>query len=248
LQEGEDRKNLSSKAIKVHTPGGGVHVFGSGRGHRTAMPLPEFDAAGVEEEGSAAEEAANKRQLDERTPARATDEIEERLREEFKAGFDEGRRHAEGTLAEEFHRKEAELSERVETLLGNIIRQYHQFQSAAERNAVQLAVAIAERIVKKAVTIDDEFVLRQIHEAMKRVVGVDRIRIRLNPADEEFVRAHRPALLTSADAVRELTLESDETIPRGSCMLESDAGNVDASIATQLERVEAALFSDQEAR
>lgn len=223
-------------------------MIGSAGQHRRAMPLPEFEAAQVEEACLAADEAVAKRHLDERAPASAADTIEERLREEFKAGFDEGRRHAEHTLAEELHRKEAELSERIEALLGNIMRHYHQFQSAAERNAVQLAVAIAERIIKKAVTIDNEFIVRQIHEAMKRVVGVDRIRIRLNPADEEFVRAHRTALLTSADAVRELTLEADETIPRGSCMLESDAGNVDASIATQLERVEAALFSDQEAK
>jgi flagellar assembly protein FliH len=206
------------------------------------MPLPVF------EEQAASDEALARRHEERSDEPASHHDAEERLREEFKAGFDEGRRHAERTIREEFQKKNAEMQAAIDALMESIARQYKEFQTAAEHHVVRLAVAIAERIVKRTVALDHEVVLRHIHEAMKRVVGVDRIRIRINPADEEFIRAHRAELLTSADAVRELTLEADETIARGSCVLESDAGNVDASITTQLERIEAALFNDQETR
>jgi flagellar assembly protein FliH len=94
--------------------------------------------------------------------------------------------------------------------------------------------------------MDNEFVIRQICEGAKRVIGVERIRIRVNPADEEYVRQHRAQVLMNADSVRDLVIESDETIEQGSCVIESDAGNVDTLIATQLERIEAALFGEAE--
>ena len=122
--------------------------------------------------------------------------------------------------------------------------EFGRFQHAAEVSVVKLALAIADRIVKREVSIDKDLVLRQIHEATKRVVGVERIKLRVNPQDEEYMREHRSAILSTTDAVRELVVEGDDTIERGGCILESDSGNVDALIATQFERIEAALLTE----
>lgn len=231
-----------SRTMKIHTPIGNVRILHPRGQPRRTMPLPAFD------EYDASDEALRKRHEDAPKESAPPHDVEERLREEFKAGFDEGRRHAERSIRQEYQRKSVEMQAAADAFLESLAKRYAEFQTAAERAVVRLAIAIAERIVKRTVLVENEVVVRQIHEAMKRVVGVDRIRIRINPADEEFVRAHRAELLTSADAVRDLTVEVDETIERGSCVLESDAGNVDASITTQLERIEAALFNDQETR
>jgi flagellar assembly protein FliH len=172
-------------------------------------------------------------------------DMEERLRNEFKAGFDEGRRFTEKTLRDDLAAQMAESRDVIGTLTANLLQQYEELYAAAERSVVKLALGIAERIVKREVVFDNEVVLRQIHEGTKRVIGVERIKIRVNPADEQYVREHRSQLLTSADSVRELVIEVDENAERGGCILESDSGNVDALIATQLERIEAAMFGDK---
>ena len=174
------------------------------------------------------------------------DEIEERLRAEFKAGFDEGRRHAEKHIRDEFAAKHKMAQKDLENLIESIGFGMEQFQSSAERNVVRLAVAVAEKLVKREVALDDEYVLRQVHEAAKRIVGVERLKIRVNPKDEELLRKHRSSFMIRSDAVRELVIESDETIARGGCIIESDSGNVDALIATQMERIEAALLGSQD--
>lgn len=237
------------RPIKVHTPAGRIRIVGPPSAPKKGVPFEEFE--------DACDGAALARGQDDERTERAhelskagvsADGIEERLREEYQAGFEAGRRYAEQTLRTEYEHRLNESDGRIAALAADVGRQFEEFRTAAERDIVRLAIAIAERIVKREIRLEDTFVVRQIQEAMKRLIGVERIRIRINPSDEEIVRKHRNELLTSADAVRELTIEADETIPRGSCVLESDGGNVDASVQTQLERIEAALLNDQEAK
>jgi flagellar assembly protein FliH len=84
-----------------------------------------------------------------------------------------------------------------------------------------------------------------MREAIRRIVGVEIITVRVHPEDEALVRSHRSALLSSSDSVREIVIEGDESIERGGCILESATGNVDARIGSQLRQIETALFGAQ---
>ncbi len=172
--------------------------------------------------------------------------LDRRLQTEFKAGFDEGRRHTERNLRTELAAQLEMERNRIDSFARNIEASLAEFRHALERDGVKLAIAIAERIVKREVQVDSETVLRQIQEAIRRLVGVDKVKIRVHPNDEELVRSMRSSLIAGSDAVRELAIEMDESIAPGGCVLESDSGNVDASISTQLERIESALFGDHE--
>lgn len=240
---------MLSRPIKVHTPAGKVRVVALPPPQRRSVPFEEFEDNGEvqpaeEDQLHGARSSSGLREGD----ISPEDALAARLRAEYQAGFDEGRRYTEKTSRAEYERRLAETENRLAQVTADLARQLDAFRAAAERDIVRLAIAIAERVVKREIRLDDEFVVRQIQEAMKRVIGVERVRIRMNPQDEEIVRRRRSELLTSADAVRELTIEADETIPRGSCVLESDGGNVDASVQTQLERIEAALLKDLETK
>lgn len=174
--------------------------------------------------------------------------MDQRLRDEFQAGFDEGRRFTEKRFEDDLTSKQHEHEIAIDMLAVNVARGYERLQEEAEQNVVKLALAIAQRIVKRELAMDDEIIVRQIHEATRRVIGVERIKIRVNPKDEECVRQHRTKILATTDAVREVVIEEDETIERGGCIVESDAGNVDALIATQLERIEAAMLGDRDTK
>ena len=114
-----------------------------------------------------------------------------------------------------------------------------------EQDAYRFALAVAERIVKREITLDESVVMRQIRDAIHRIIGVETITVRVHPDDEALVRSHRPALLSSSDSVREIMIEGDDTVERGGCILESATGNVDARIGSQLRQIESALFGAQ---
>lgn len=171
-------------------------------------------------------------------------EIQKMLDDKYRQGYDEGKKESENKLGSEYNHEINNLHERVESILGKMHSQYLISQQNIERDSIKLIIAIASRVIKKEVILDDQVVIRQIHEAMRRVSGIERLKLRVNPADESLVKSKRAELVTSADAVHDLVIEADESIDAGGCILESDAGNVDARLSTQLQQIEAALISE----
>jgi flagellar biosynthesis/type III secretory pathway protein FliH len=77
---------------------------------------------------------------------------------------------------------------------------------------------------------------------VRRVLGVERITIRVHPHDLAAVREQKSAIQANGDSIREIVVEADEGLEPGDSVLESDMGNIDARIATQLKQIENMLF------
>jgi len=77
-----------------------------------------------------------------------------------------------------------------------------------------------------------------VKEAVKRVVGVEKIKLRVNPEDEKLIKELKPELLQMLDSTSEVIVEADPAIERGGCVVESELGNVDSRISTQFSLIE----------
>ena len=174
-------------------------------------------------------------------PIRETDH-EERVLQAFERGRAEGREAAEAEFKQVLADCRTQTDERIGALLGAMGEQFRLFGETLERDAYTFALAVAARIIKREVAIDNDTIVRQIKGAIRRVVGVETIKLRVHPADEELVREHRATFLSSAGSIRDLVIEVDDALEPGGCIIESTAGNVDARISTQLSQVATALF------
>jgi len=173
------------------------------------------------------------------------DDVKARLQRALEEGRAEGRAEAEAEMDKRLAIIRVETDDRIGALMEGIAQQVRAFTAALEHDAYAFALAVAGRIVKREVLLDDEVVIRQVREALRRIVGVETVRVRVHPDDEALIRSHRTALLALSDATRDVVIEPDATIERGGCVLESASGNVDARIATQLRQVEHALRVDE---
>jgi flagellar assembly protein FliH len=209
--------------IRAGVPGGRVHRL-RGNGHElpALMPAPGGDSTSA--------------------PAPVFIESTGDVLAEYERGFADGVAQAEARLRREYNDRLAGHTARIESLLTSMQGQLWHLYERIERDAFRFALAVAGKIIKKEVRVDDGTAVRQIQDALRRVVGVDAIKLRVNPTDEQVIREHRPAILASAESVREFIVEPDESIEAGSCIVECASGNVDARWATQLRQVEAALF------
>jgi len=174
-------------------------------------------------------------------PVAETD-IEERVAQAYRQGRAEAREAAEAEFKQVLADCRVQSDERIGALLGAMGGQLRVLGENLERDAYQFALAVAGRIIKREVALDNDTILRQIKGAIRRVVGVETIKLRVHPADEEIVREHRGVFLSSAGSVRDLVIEVDDSLEPGGCIIESTAGNVDARISTQINQVAAALF------
>jgi len=111
-----------------------------------------------------------------------------------------------------------------------------QTADSVERDAIDLALALAGKIVLATLQIRPELVVEVVQGALRRVAGQRRISIVVNPADLETVRASLGDLRGQSAAVERWDLQPDARVAVGGAVVRTAEGEVDASVATQLER------------
>lgn len=114
------------------------------------------------------------------------------------------------------------------------------FESAA-REVVELAVLIAERIVRREIELDPEVALRASRELLQRAAAGSQVVVRLAPADLALAQ-ERLGGLAEASGLDGVRLRVDPALSPGGCVVETDAGSLDARVETQLERIREALL------
>jgi flagellar assembly protein FliH len=129
-------------------------------------------------------------------------------------------------------------------LLGELGELHRQTCRDVEADLVQLALAVARKIVGRDVSLGPDAVTRIIREALTRVEHAGRITIKLNPADLELLADIKPQLLSGLPEAGRAVFEADEGIARGGCLIETDEGEVDARIERQFQVVEEAFRTE----
>jgi flagellar assembly protein FliH len=155
-------------------------------------------------------------------------------------GHDEG--YAAGKAA-----ADAELTEMTATmreLIESARAQRHEIIETAEPELVRLAMAIAERVIHRQIADDPNVVVENVRQALTRLVSREMVTLRVNPADLETIRQHRDSIVTSSD-VEHLRIVEDQRVDRGGVVVETDAGTIDAKVATQLREARRAIAADE---
>ncbi len=162
------------------------------------------------------------------------------IAEAYAAGFSNGVAEGIASGAEETAACQAALVRRSDELLRSFGELHERLRADAEETVIRLALEISARIVKREIELGSP-VLAQIREALKRILGVEKVKIKIHNADQELVRSHKNELHQTADSVKEFVVDVDDKITEGGCILESELGNVDARLETQLKQIESAL-------
>jgi flagellar assembly protein FliH len=66
----------------------------------------------------------------------------------------------------------------------------------------------------------------------------------LSPHDKELIQSQLGGPETEAWPVEHMKLETDESIARGGCRIETEFGDIDATIETQLRVLKSTLWND----
>jgi flagellar assembly protein FliH len=157
----------------------------------------------------------------------------ERIRELARAeGYEEGR-------AAGLEHGGAEISAGA-SALGEAAQGIHALRAevaqAVEADAIELALAIAGKILAGAFQAQPELVVEVVQGALRRISDRHQIAVLVNPADVEVVRGAIGELTAQGSGVELCDVQSDERVEIGSAIVRTAAGEVDASVHTQLER------------
>ncbi|MCS7044459.1 MAG: FliH/SctL family protein [Bryobacteraceae bacterium] len=193
------------------------------------QPAPRAERQARASEPQPAEAAQLLQQALAEQEAKWRAESEAARRDAYQQGLEEGRRQAAAQWDAALQR----LARSLEEIAGYKPR----LRLEAEREVVELALAIARRILRRELHIDPEAVLGLVKAAMEKAAQREITEIRVHPGHAELVRAH----LARIGAPEALEVRADAALEPGAVVLETARGLVDASIETQLDEIGRAL-------
>lgn len=161
------------------------------------------------------------------------------LKEQAKqAGWQEGI-HASEVEAEE-------IRGQARSVLNQAREIYHQTLAKMESEIVDLAVDIAERVVMAQLAVEPRTVMEIARECMELVKNRPLVNIYVNDADFTLVKDGKNELLQGLPGRVELNILVDKGIQPGGCRIETEQGQVDATLETRWQEVTRALYGQEE--
>jgi flagellar assembly protein FliH len=201
--------------------------------HQQASDL--LDVATADAEALLTDAHERVRTIVEAAKAGALDVVERARAEGKEAG------HSEGLAAAE--REMEEMLATMRSLIDMARVERHKIIEGAEPEIVKLAMGIAERILHKAVETDREVVIAIVKAAIAELVDRESITVRVNPVDLERMKQHRDSMLALGETKHMRVIE-DQRVDPGGVVVETEAGTLDAKIATQVEEAKRVLRLD----
>jgi len=104
----------------------------------------------------------------------------------------------------------------------------------------ELAVTVAERILRRELSVRPETLVHVVREALEAIGPAPRVTLRLHPEDQAVVERHR-SLIAEALGGTELRVEGSHEVERGGCVVDTDSLTLGAGLPEQLDRALALL-------
>ena len=165
-------------------------------------------------------------------------EAEKKRDEIIQSAKEEAKRIKETTYRETLTAAREEI-EQIKTRSKELIRELFRVKNdallEAHKEILDIALKMAEKIIKQEVTTNKEILKTQVIEAIKKATTeADRVQVFVNPCDinelREFLQYIERLFPSGIDIV---ALENEEVDP-GSSIIETKSGRLDASFKTQL--------------
>jgi flagellar assembly protein FliH len=169
-------------------------------------------------------------------------------REGRAAGREEGAKQAAEVERKRIASEVAPLSGVLKEMTRAIEGRRKDLLEAAERDVVQLAVAIAEKIVKGEVASGRKVAAANVRRAVEIAVNRGTLEIRLNPRDHSLVEKYLPELTSEFSDIDSVELRDDPSVERGGCVVHTRKGKIDADLGTQLGEIERALLGGDDSK
>ena len=147
----------------------------------------------------------------------------------YRRGMEEGQASGRAEAVAEIEAMSLQLARTIEELAGMRSR----FRHEAEEDVVALALAIARRVLHRELTVSPEALLGLLKAALEKMELREVHRVRVARVDAPLVSQY----LEKIGLPRPIEVIADPSLERGSAVLDSSRGTLDASVETQLAEI-----------
>lgn len=183
------------------------------------------------------DEIALKRKQMEATLRQEQDALRQKAHKEgYERGYEEGKSQF------------STLSKQMLDAVNSIITERNKVLEQNETVILELAIAIARKVTQSTVKEHPEVFQNIFQEALNKVTDKAKVLVRVNPDELKLAQHYTSSLQEELNDFKTLEIIGDAEIEHGGCVIETNLGYIDSSIATKFHIIESALKNVQQGR
>ena len=164
---------------------------------------------------------------------------EERDRRRQAELFEQGRQAAQKQLSSELTAVVQKERERVARALEEFAQERHNYYRRVEGEVVQLALAIARKILHREAQIDPQVLPAIVRVTLESLDAGTQVNLRVHPQDAPDWRHFFACQMGEMPSPE---VHEDAAMERGECRIETSVGATDLGLASQLKEIETGLL------
>lgn len=145
----------------------------------------------------------------------------------FERGYQDGQEQGEKSKKDQYPQ--------FLNLLQQLREEKEDYLKDNEKNMVELVMLIAQKVLNTVVEAKPEVIHSIVQNCVEKVMDAERITVRLNPQHIPYLSVYRDKYPDN------MTIEEDQNIPYGGCMVITENGFIESSIDEQMELLRADL-------
>lgn len=158
------------------------------------------------------------------------DKTEQKAKEEgYRKGESLAQQHYQELLAEAEEFKNRSKTEYEETI------------RSLEHDIVELSLSIARKILGAELETSRDAIIKIAGDAIEACMNRDRIILKVSDEDYDYLAANMDRLRSMAGNIGQIEIRKDQTLSKGSCLVDTGYGMVDGGLETKMEMVEQAF-------
>lgn len=158
-------------------------------------------------------------------------------REAYEKGFTQGEKDGLELGAA----KALKIVENIKNLLDEMGRLRTDIVKLHEKDIIELICAVAEKVVHHQVVLSGKAIRETAIRAIQLATERRSILLKVNSEEFDYIDQLRPELFKRFNEITSIEVVSSPSVKRGGCFLETQCGDVDARIETQMEMIRQCL-------
>ncbi|RKX78428.1 MAG: flagellar assembly protein FliH [Spirochaetes bacterium] len=154
--------------------------------------------------------------------------------ESYKKGYTDGREAGFQEGKEEVER----LVQHLHTIINKAIEKRNEIIDESETQLINLVLLIARKVVKVITENQKNVVINNVIQALRKLKTRGDVVIRVNLEDVKLTSEHVKDFMRMVENVKSITVLEDSSVEKGGCIIETDFGEIDARISSQLKEIE----------
>jgi flagellar biosynthesis/type III secretory pathway protein FliH len=161
------------------------------------------------------------------------------LQDSYERGFKDGQSQLREELEQNYIAQLSEKTQEFNKILAMLEANLSEYDQAFDKVVLETALMIAEKIVRREIN-RESIITNTLRDSVKKIIGANDILIKINPVDHNQVQSVQNSPLLEG-TFSKIKFELDENLESGGCLVETEIGNVDSRITTQINEIKKQL-------